>query len=591
MQRSAQITSRSSASGRRGAVAAARRESVDAATRMLELGGNAVDAAVAAGLVAGVVEPMETTLAGSGFMLVHVPGDEAPHSVEFAPRAPSNATADMFQIDASRSIDRGLGVSVVVGDENVQGARATGIPATIAGLIDAHERFGRLSLPTVFGPAIEAAHDGFAADAYYSLEVLANLKALRSDPGCAATFLVDGDPVAVAHLGETTLGSAPRVRQAALGRTLEVLAAQGAAAFRQGEIGDALAETVQSLGGILARDDLREAMTWIGKARPLAFRDQVLWGPNAPCGTVTEFEILQIWKKLYPQGGPLQDTPARLEDLAAASWHAFADRYHWLGDTDVVSVPEAGLLSDNYAAEIAAKIRRGESLPRPAAGEGAPWEVFASRAVNDPWAHDGGAPVAAWQPKGATKLHAGTTHVSVIDADGMAVSLTHTAANHFGSKVLCERTGFLLDAAMGWFNALPNAANSIAGRKRPLANMGPVLLTRNGEATAALGAPGGRRIIAAVVQVALNLVERGMSATEAVAAPRIDASGPTMLASRRLADVIALLDSGRIPTVLVEEEHQPFGYEMARPVLVTRDAGGNIEATTDPFAKGFAVAL
>jgi gamma-glutamyltranspeptidase/glutathione hydrolase len=173
----------------------------------------------------------------------------------------------------------------------------------------------------------------------------------------------------------------------------------------------------------------------------------------------------------------------------------------------------------------------------------------------------------------------------------MAVSLTHTAANHFGAKVVCQRTGLLLDAAMGWFNARPGAANSIGGRKRPLANMAPVLLTKGGRATAALGAPGGRRIISAVLQVALNLVERGMGATEAVEAPRIDASGPVVLASERLEPVLSRLNRDDIPWRMVSEQHQPFSYEMARPVLVTRDASGGLQAVTDPFAKGFAVAL
>ena len=129
---------------------------------MLERGGNAVDAAVASGFVAGVVEPMETTLAGSGFMLVHPPEGVA-HAIEFGPRAPAAARVDMFTIDESRKIDRGLGVSVVEGDANVQGIAAAGVPGTIAGLLDAQARFGRLPLAAVLAPAIRAAHDGFGS--------------------------------------------------------------------------------------------------------------------------------------------------------------------------------------------------------------------------------------------------------------------------------------------------------------------------------------------------------------------------------------------------------------------------------------------
>ncbi|MBX6425812.1 MAG: gamma-glutamyltransferase [Variibacter sp.] len=559
---------------------------------MLELGGNAVDAAVAAGFVAGVVEPMETTLAGSGFMLVHAPEDGRAYSVEFAPRAPAAARPDMFTIDTSRALDRGLGVSVVVGDENVQGIKAAGVPATMTGLVEAHRRFGRLPLATVLEPAIALAHDGFEADSYYALEVLANLPALRSDPGAAAVFLANGDPFPVAHLGEASLGTPPRVRQAALGRTLELLAARGAAALLEGEIGDGLIETVKALGGILSRDDLRKAIPRIGEARRLALRDHEIWAPTAPCGTVTQYEILKIWMALYPDRAPVEDTPARIEHLAAATWHAFADRYHWLGDPEVVPVPEEGLLADEYAASIAAAIRRNEPAPRPRDGEGAPWEVYAGRAVHDPWPFQmNSGPKPVWRPEGATEPTSGTTHISVIDRDGMAVSLTHTAANHFGSKVVCPKTGLLFDAALGWFNARPGAANSIAGRKRPLANMGPVLLTKNGRATAALGAPGGRRIISCVLQIALNLIERGMNAEQAVAAPRIDASGSVVLASERLEPVLGQLDPDKVPWRLVGEQHQPFNYELARPVLVTRDSAGRLEAVTDPYTKGYAIAL
>ncbi|MBE7184666.1 MAG: gamma-glutamyltransferase [Methylobacterium mesophilicum] len=591
MRISRQTTVKTGAAGKRGAVSAARLETAEAGMSMLGQGGNAVDAAVSAGFVAGVVEPMETTLAGSGFMLVHLPAGDAVHSVEFAPRAPAAASAAMFRIDEGRTLDRGLGISSVVDDENLQGIKAAGIPATLASLVDAHARFGRLPLATVLAPAIRLAHDGFAADSYFTLEVVANLSALRRDPGAARTFLLGGDPFAAAHLGETSLGAPTLFRQAALGRTLERLAAGGADAFRHGEIGDALAETVRELGGIVARDDMRGQQTVLAPARHMRFRDADVWGPAAPCGTVTQHEILKIWAALYPDHGPKEESGARLQAYADASWHAFADRYHWLGDPDFVAVPENGLLSDAYAADLAARIKRGASAPRSRPGEPLPWEKFASLAAHDPWAFEADrSRKTTWNPGGATAPTAGTTHVSVIDGEGMAVSLTHTAANHFGSKVVCERTGLLFDGAMGWFNARPGAANSIAGGKRPLANMAPMMLTRNGQVTAALGAPGGRRIINAVVQIALNLVERGMSAEEAVAAPRIDASGSEILVSERLSDLAAPWDATAYPWKAVKEQFMPFDYEMARPVVVARSTDGTLTGATDPGTKGFSLA-
>ena len=585
-----QTTSRSRVAGHGGAVAAARRVSVEAAIEMLDRGGNAVDAAVAAAFVAGVVEPMETTFAGSGFMLVAEP-ERAVHAIEFPPRAPAAASPTMFEIDTSRAIDRGLGVSVVVGDKNVAGAAASGVPATIAGLIAAQERFGRLDRATVVAPAILAAYDGFELDSYFALEALANIEALRADPGASSLYLQGGLPPVPPHLGSTTLGVAPLLKQPQLGRMLELVSSQGRRGFYEGEVATALVETIRARGGILSMQDLAACKPLVGQARRLSFRNCEVWTPHSPSGALTQFQILNIWQELYPADPPAEDTPERLRDLAAASWHAFADRYHWLGDPDVVAVPEAGLLSADYARSIARTIRDGEPPPRARPEQGLPWEHFSRVAVHDPWAFEDRSKRSSWRPMGATDAAAGTTHVSVVDSDGMAVSITHTAANHFGAKVVCPRTGLLLDAAMGWFNARVGAANSIAPSKRPLANMGPMIVTRDGKALAAIGAPGGRRIIHAVVQVLLNIVERGMGAQDAVDAPRIDASGSTLLASERLVEVAATLRETGVPVALVADQHEPFGYEMARPVLALRDSDGKVSAAVDPFTRGAIAAL
>jgi len=591
--KSHQRITRGGVSGGRAAVAAARYPSVQAALAMIEAGGNAVDAAVAAAFVAGVIEPMETTLAGSGFMLVGLPGGQA-HSVEFGPRAPKRAHAGMYRIDAGRQLDRGLGVSVVVGDENVQGAKAAGVPATLAGLAGAQERFGRLALATVMAPAIRAAHDGFDCDAYFALEALDSLAALRADPGAAALFLRDGVPPVPAHLGKTTLGRPDRIRQPALGRTLESIAAHGVRAFYEGELGEAFLRSHRERGGLLEREDLLAVAPDIIEPRVLAYRDARVLAPRAPCGALTELQILNIWQALYPDPASMRLDAEALRRLAEASWHAFADRYHWLGDPAMVPVPEAGLLSRRYAEDIAQRILRGDPPPRvPAPAGGAaetPWNYFARHAAHDPWACDtAGATPARWAPQGATPPTAGTTHVSVTDNEGMSVAITHTAANHCGAKVVCERTGLLFDAAMGWFNACPGAANSIHGGKRPLANMGPVLLERDGR-YAAIGAPGGRRIIDAVVQVVINLVDRGMDAEAAIAAPRIDASGTGLLYSERLRGLVEALPQYFDPALQVDEQHQGYGYELARPLVALHD-GAQAHAAIDPFSRGYAEAL
>jgi gamma-glutamyltranspeptidase/glutathione hydrolase len=573
---------RAAVTGQRLAIAAARRASVDAGLAMAEQGGNAMDAAIAAAFVAGVIEPMETTLAGSGFCMVSGPGTGGPVCVEFGPRAPRAARSDMFPIDTSRSIDRGLGVSLVVDDANAQGARAAGVPATVAGLCLALQRFGRLPLGTVLGPAIEAAHQGFPADNYFALEALANLAALRADPGAAAVYLRDGLPPAAPHLGTATLGAPVPIRQEALGRTLEIVAARGAEAIRTGEVAQALLATHRALGGLLTAEDLAAVAPQVAPALMLELGSATACVPAAPSGGLTILQILAILRAL-DRGA---HRPVR--DLLFASWHAFADRYHWLGDPEVVPVPRRGLLAPDYAAAIARGIVEGRPPPLPRPGEGPHWDAFAHRAVHDPWPHEGGvAPI--WRPAGGTEAAAGTTHVSAMDGEGLAVSITHTAANHFGAKVVCPKTGLLLDAAMGWFNACPGAANSIAPGARPLSNMGPALLLRGGGAAAALGAPGGRRIIGAVAHI-LGALAAGLDAKAALAEPRADASGDAALLDEALAEDAAALRAEGLPVRLVAREHEPYGYELARPNLAMRD-GATVTAAADPFSTGFAAAV
>jgi len=177
-----------------------------------------------------------------------------------------------------------------------------------------------------------------------------------------------------------------------------------------------------------------------------------------------------------------------------------------------------------------------------------------------------------------------------MDGEGMAVSLTHTAANHFGAKVVCPRTGLLLDAAMGWFNACPGAANSIAGGKRPLANMAPALLLKDGAAHAAIGAPGGRRIIPAVASLLRQMAD-GADAGTAIATPRVDGSGDAALLDEALIETAEMLRGEGIPVRLVAREHAPYGYELARPMIAALNATGGLEAAADPFSTGFAAAL
>jgi gamma-glutamyltranspeptidase/glutathione hydrolase len=565
-----------------GTVVAARDQSVKAGMAMLEQGGNAIDAAVAAALVAGVIEPTETTLAGSGFLL-YSDGESGPWSVDFGPRAPLTASSAMFDIDFDSESSNVLGLAPVVGAGNVNGPTAFGVPRTLLGLLTAHERWGSLDRRVVCEPAIRLATDGFPADTWFLMNALNDLDRLRRDPQAAATFLdSDGLPLgrrSSAHYG-ASVDKHGMVRQPLLASTLEEAAAGSLDDLRDGPIARRLIETANEIGSLLTLADLKGSAPTIERPLSIRFRDVDVWVPTSPGGGITELQILSTWQALFPSGSPRDDSSDRTRMLALAIRHAFADRYHWLGDPEFVSVPIEGLLSAEYAAVLADLC--GSADPDLLISDGEPpWIKFASEPIHNPWEHssncEGEIPV--WTPRSASTPTSGTTHISVADSQGRIVSITHTAANHFGSGIICPRTGLLFDSSMAWFNALPGAANSIRGGARPVANMGPVLLTRDGVSVAALGASGGRRIISAVAQVVINLVDREMSPLEALQAPRIDGSGGELLIHENLADVASGLDG--LNPVMVPEGIEAYAIDFARSNIAAYHGENRTESAID----------
>lgn len=556
-----------------GTVVAPHQASIAAGMSMYEQGGNAVDAAVSAALVAGVIEPTETTLLGSGFMLLQEE-QQQPWSIDFGPKAPQAASAAMFQIDAEASSSAVLGLAPVVDNANVDGPLAAGVPRTLLGLLRAQERFGTLSRQAVCAPAIQAAYDGFDADMWFLISALHDVARLRRDPQAAKTFLDDeGLPkgrTSASYYGPS-FDARHKIRQPLLGATLEELAEADVEILTTGSIAQRLVETSRELGGLLRSEDLAAADPSIGPARTMRYRDVEVAVPNAPGGGLTELQILAIWEALHPTPVTPHQHPDRLRELALTIRRAFADRYHWLGDSTRVPVPESELLSAPYASHIASLVAQGEDVE--GWQRGAPWITYSSQAVHNPWdfsAETNRPP--HWNPTTASTPTSGTTHISAADATGRTVSITHTAANGFGNGIVCPRTGMLFDSAMAWFNAAPGAANSITPGGRALANMGPALISHQGQSIAALGASGGRRIISAVAQLIIFLVDGRQSLAEALTAPRIDASGPNILLPVALQDHMGALED--LGVSILPASPEPYVMDFARPNIAGFTADG-----------------
>lgn len=471
---------------RRGMVVSAHRLASQAGLDILERGGNAIDAAVAVGYALAVVDPCCGNIGGGGFMTLRL-ADGRTRFIDFREKAPAAAGPELFlgadgQADPRASLD---------------GYRAVAVPGTVLGLDTALARYGRLSRAEVMRPAIGLARQGFVLARADTDLLDSGAERLRRDPAAAAIFLrPDGS---VWRPGD-------RLRQPDLARTLTALARTGPAAFYAGKIPRAVEQAAQASGGVITAADFSAYA--IAERTPLSCRyrgHEFVSAPPPSSGGTTLCEILQVLEG-YDLKASGFNSAATINLMVEAMRQAYIDRNALLGDPDFVANPVGQLLSPGYAASIRARIVPGRATP--------------SSAVTP-------ASFAGEKPE--------TTHYSVVDGEGNAVAVTFTVNGRFGAGVVAPGTGFLLNNEMDDFATRPGAANlyglvqgapnAIAPGKRPLSSMAPTLVLRDGRLFMALGTPGGPRIISAVLQVALNVIDHGMAPQEAVDAPRVHHQG------------------------------------------------------------------
>jgi gamma-glutamyltranspeptidase/glutathione hydrolase len=470
--------------GARGMVVSAHPAASEAGVEMLRLGGNAVDAAVATALVAGVVEPYSAGIGGGGFMLIRDGSTGQIHVIDYREVAPAAATRDMY-LDAKGD--------VIPGASDV-GHLAAAVPGTVAGLHLAQQKYGKLPWKKVVAPAIKWADEGFPADDKYIGMARAEKARLASHPETARTFLARGGEVPA--YGAT-------IRQRDLAKTLRLIAKRGPSAFYTGKIAKAIAAEMAANGGLITEADLanykpREVEPLRGTWRGY----EIVTMPPPSSGGVHLIQMLNVLEHsdLSASGW---NSSATIHLLAETMRRAYADRAEFLGDPAFVDVPVEGLTSKEYAKDLFTGISRSRATPSASIGHGDPRKYESDD----------------------------TTHLCTIDADGYAVSLTQTINYSFGSGVTIPGTGILMNNEMDDFSAkagVPNLyglvgsdANAIAGGKIPLSSMTPTMVLRDGKPVLVVGSPGGARIITTVLNVVLNHLVFGMDVQEAVDAPRI----------------------------------------------------------------------
>ncbi|MCC6887092.1 MAG: gamma-glutamyltransferase [Hyphomicrobiales bacterium] len=454
---------------------------------VLERGGNAIDAAVATGFALAVTYPRAGNIGGGGYMIIHL-GERQRGArsiaIDYRESAPAAATRDMFldekgNADPRRSRDSAL---------------AIGVPGTVAGLAMAHQRFGsgRLTLGELMAPAIALARDGFPVEDDIADSLPRARNRLARWPSSAKIFLrPDG----------TVLQPGDLLVQRDLADTLAAIAARGPLAFYQGPISERLAAAVQAAGGIMTVDDLRNYRAHI--RRPVRGRyrgHEILSMPPSSSGGVVLIQMLNILEGFRLSA---LDDATRLHLMIEAMRRAYADRAAYLGDPAVVSAPLARLMSKRYAAQLRLGIDPDRATPSGQIRSDIPLPAEGDN----------------------------TTHFSVVDRYGNAVSNTYTLNFSYGVGLVAEGTGVLLNNELDDFAArpaTPNAYGLIGGdanapgpNKRPLSSMSPTIVLKNGRPAIVTGSPGGSRIITAVLQILVNVIDRNMDAAQAVTAPRI----------------------------------------------------------------------
>jgi gamma-glutamyltranspeptidase/glutathione hydrolase len=490
----------------RGMVVAVHELAAQAGVEMLRRGGNAVDAAIATGFALAVVYPSAGNLGGGGFMVIHLASDRpgaAPatrdHAIDFREAAPAAATRDMY-LGPDSAVRKGPGSSTL-------GWRASGVPGTVAGFALAFEKYGsgKLSWTDVIEPARRLAGEGHVLTAYNAARFRLREDTLGGFPESKRIFLKDG---AFFETGELW-------RQPELAATLARLQRHGPREFYEGETARMIADAMAKHGGTITLADLKSYRPF--ERPPIRGRyrgyDLVTMPPPSSGGVV----LLQMLGMLEPfdLAALGHNSSASCHLLVEAMRRAYADRSEYFGDPDFVSVPLDGLLDRAYLARRMGDFDPARATPSDRVAPGRPkgWEAIAALS------------------RAAAKESPETTHYSVVDAAGNAVSTTYTLNTSFGSGVTIPGAGFLMNNEMDDFTAKPGTpnffglvqgvANAIQPGKRPLSSMTPTIVLQDSRVVLVTGAPGGSTIPNAVLQVLVNVIDHGLPVGIAVEAPRI----------------------------------------------------------------------
>lgn len=467
-----------------GMVASQEALASDIGLQILKEGGNAVDAGVAVGFALAVTLPRAGNIGGGGFMMIYDAKQDKTIALDYREKAPLNATRDMY-LDKEGN---------AVSDLSRYHGLAVGVPGTVAGLLKALEEHGTMSREQVMAPAIALAENGIDVTPGLSQSLEALSDRLQKWPATKKIFFKpDGSAY---QPGE-------RLKQPELARSLKLIAAQGADGFYKGETARKLVKAVNEAGGIMSLQDLTNYEAIAREPVKGNYRGyEIVSMPPPSSGGIHIIQILNILEG-YPLKDYGQNSAQTIHLMAEAMQLAYADRAEYLGDSDFIDVPASGLTSQAYADKLRTLIDPNKATPA------------LTIKANNPLPYESDQ----------------TTHFSVVDKDGNAVANTYTLNFSYGTGLVAEGTGILLNNEMDDFSAKPGVpngygllggdANAVEANKRPLSSMSPTLVFKDNKPYIVTGSPGGSRIITTVTQVISNVIDHDMNIAEATHAPRI----------------------------------------------------------------------
>jgi gamma-glutamyltranspeptidase / glutathione hydrolase len=519
--------------------------------KVLQQGGNAVDAAVATTLAIAVVEPFSAGIGGGGFLLFRQGKTGEIRALDFRERAPLKATAEMYLDSQGKVVPRA----------SMDGYKAVAVPGTIAGLAELHQRYGKLPWKQLVEPAVQLAQQGFPVTWRYQQALKRRSGAMMPGVAAAKIFLPQGKLPA---LGD-------RVIQTDLAKTLTAIA-QNPQDFYQGKIAQAIVQDMQTHQGLITLADLKQYRSiWRDPVCGPFQQYRVCSMPPPSSGGVHLLQMLNLvdGKALQTWGWHHPDSLHRLIESMRI---AYADRATHLGDPDFVKVPVQALISAKYGDLRRAEINPNQAQPDVPAATPTLLQTIRSESAE-------------------------TSHLTVVDVDRNAISLTFTVNLSFGAGVVAAGTGIVLNNEMDDFAIAPqtpnaygltgNSANAIAPRKTPLSSMTPTIVTENGQLRLAIGAPGGSTIITTVLQVLLNDLVYSMDIQRSIAAPRLHQQWlpATTRLDRWGFDPLTVAELRRRGQSL--EERDPWGNANGIEVLPDGSLGGGADPRGEGIAAGY----